>query len=272
MLTMKKWIIPTICIICALFLIVTTFTGHKGAAYVSIGSTYNKFLFFPAKSAHFTITFKSAYTGNLTLIDDKGNVLPASKYTISVDGKKTGPSFYVKDKNLVNVAIRCSKSVSPGKHYIRVRGGGPLITHVYFQHHLNPLVVWLSWIFTLVAVAALVWFLLLRKIFFPQFKSCQKTFIIPQQSPLVIRMTGARMVVISSESKKQSFWETLFKGQVIYKSHPAFTTPVTLLPGNKGRILVKADSSVYRVSPNPMPYIGPATIDNYNSNIHITIN
>lgn len=268
---MKKWIIPVICIVCAVFLIATTFTGHKGAAYVSIGSTYNKFLFIPAKSSHFSITFKSAYTGNLTLIDDRGNTLPSSKYTISVDGKRTGPSFFVKDKHLVNVAIRCSKSLSPGKHYIRVKGGGPLITHVYFQHYLNPLFVWFSWFITLLAVATLLWFLVLRNIFYPQFKSCQKTFIIPHHSPLVIRMTGARMVVISSENKKQSFWDILFKGRIIYKAHPAFTVPITLQPSKRG-ILVKADSDAYRVSPNPMPYIGSATIENNKSNIHITIN
>lgn len=69
---MKMWIIPTICAICALFFVVNTFTSHKGVAYTTIGSTYNKFLFIPAKSANFSITFKSSYTGGLTLIDDKG--------------------------------------------------------------------------------------------------------------------------------------------------------------------------------------------------------
>lgn len=256
---MKKWIIPAICVVCAIFLLATKFTGHKGAAYVSIGSTYNKFLFIPAKSAHFSITFRSAYTGSLTLIDDKGNALSNSDYTISVDGVKTGSSFSVKEKKLVNVAIRCSKSVSPGKHYIRVKGGGPLVTHVYFKHYLNPLFVWISWIFTLLATVTLVWFLLLRKMFFPQFKSCQKTFFVPQQAPLLVKLTGARMVVISSEQKKQSFLDALIKGRIIYKVHPAFTLPITMLPG-KGRILVKADSNTYQVTPNPMPNIGAATI------------
>lgn len=178
---MKKWIIPIICAVCAIFLLATSFSGHKGAAYVSIGSTYNKFLFFPAKSAHFTISFRSPYTGSLTLIDEKGSALPSNKYTISVDGRKTGSSFSVKDKRLVRVSIRCSATVSPGKHYIRVRGGGPLVTHVYFKHHLNPLFVWLSWIVTLFAVVCLVWFLILRRIVYPQFTSCQKTFFIPNQ-------------------------------------------------------------------------------------------
>ena len=255
---MKKWIIPTICVICAVFLLMNSFSSHKGVTYVSIGKTYNKFLFFPAKSAHFTITFKSSYTGNLTLIDDKGNALPANKYTIKVDGRKSGPSF--------------SKAVSPGKQYVQVRGGGPLVTHVYFRHHLNPLFVWLSWLVTLFAVVSLLWFLVFRRMFYPQFRSCQKTFIIPNQAPLIVKMTRARMVVISSEQKKQSFWDTLIKGPVVYKSHPAFTSPITMRPAKGKKILVKVDSSIYRVSPNPIPVIGTATIDNVHSNMHITIN
>ena len=55
---MKKWIIPAICAVCAIFLLVTCLSNHKGVTYTSIGTTYNKFLFFPEKRAHFTIAFK----------------------------------------------------------------------------------------------------------------------------------------------------------------------------------------------------------------------
>lgn len=269
---MKKWIIPAICAISVFFLLMTCISSHKGVTYTSIGTTYNKFLFFPEKCAHFTIAFKSPYSGNLTLIDDKENPLPSSKYTISVDGKNSGPNFSVKNKRLVHVAIRCTKTVSPGKQYVQVKGGGPLVTHVYFRHHLNPLLAWFSWIATVLAVVSLLWFLVFRRMFFPQFKSCQKTFIIPNQPPLIVKLTGARMVVVSSEQKKQGFWDALIKGPVVYKVHPAFTSSITMRPMRGRKVLVKADSSVYRVSPNPMPGIGTATIDNIHSNIHITIN
>lgn len=269
---MKKWIIPIICIICTLFLIVNFFSSHKGVTYTSIGVTHNKFWFIPAKSANFSVTFRTPYTGGLTLIDDNGNALPSSKYTIEVDGKKSGPSFSVKDKRMVHVSIRCTKAVSPGKHYIQVKGGGPLVTHVYFRHHLNPLVVWITWIITLFAIISLAWFVIFRRVIYPQFKSCQKTFIIPNQMPLVVKLTGARMVVVSSEKKKQSFWDELIRGTIIYKVHPTFTSPVVLRPVKGGRILVKVDTNIYRVSINPMPKIGTASIDNIISNEHITIN
>ena len=80
------------------------------------------------------------------------------------------------------------------------------------------------------------------------------------------------MVVISSEQKKQGFWDALIKGPVIYKLHPAFTSPITLRPMKGRRIIVKVDNSTYRVSPNPMPGIGTTTLDNIHSNMHITIN
>lgn len=269
---MKKWIIPAICAVCAIFLVATSLTSHKGKAYTSIGSTYNRFLFIPAKSAHFNINFKSPYTGSLTLIDEKGNPLSAEKYTVYVDGNRSNPNFSVKNTRRTHVAIRCSKAVSPGKQYIRVKGGGPLVTHVYFKHHLNPLVVWLSWLITLFSVVALAWFMVFRRVFYPQFRSSQKIFYVPDQQPLIVKMTGARMVVISSEKRRQSFWDALIKGTVIYKVHPAFTSPITLTPVRGGKALVKGDSSVYRIMPNPMPAIGSAAIDNVQSKIHITIN
>ena len=206
------------------------------------------------------------------MIDENGKALSADKYTVFVDGKKSGPSFSVSNARRTHVAIRCSKAVSPGKQYIRVKGGGPLVTHVYFKHHLNPLVVWISWIMSLFAVVALVWFLIFRRVFYPQFRSSQKIFYVPNQAPLIVKMTGARMVVISSQVKRQSFIDALIKGPVVYKAHPAFTAPITLTPVRGGKILVKGDSSIYRTLPNPMPLVGSATMDNLQSKIHITIN
>ena len=268
---MKKWIIPAICAVSLIILVLVFIPSRNGVTYNNIGTTYNKFLFFPEKRAHFTIRFKSPYSGSLTLIDDKGTPLPSSKYAITVDGKNSGPSFSVKEKRTVHVAIRCTKSVSPGKQYIQVKGGGPLVTHVYFRHHLNPLVVWISWFLTALAIVSLLWFLVLRRLFYPQFKSCQKTFLIPNQAPLLVKLTSARMVVISAEQQKQDFWDALIKGPVVYKVHPAFTSPISMRP-LRGNVLVKVDSSIYRVSPNPMPRIGTASIDNIRSNMHMTIN
>lgn len=269
---MKKWIILTICSVAIIYILVFSFASTNGVAYRSIGTSYNKFLFIPAKSVHFNVTFRSPYSGNLTLIDEKGKPLSPNKYIVSANGKQTGPSFTVNQEKIVHISIRCSKAVSPGKQYIQVRGGGPLVTHVYFRHHLNPFIAWLSLIMSILSVIALVWFMFLKRILYPTFKSGQKMVTIPNQSPIVIKMTGARMVVISSKPIRKSLWSTLIKGNVINKVHPAFESPVSFLPVRGRRILVKADESVYRISPNPMPGIGSATIDNIKNNINIKIN
>ena len=90
---MREWIIPAICAVCAFILIgLNVGIGPKGP-YISCGDTYNKFLFIPAKSANFTIRFKSPFSGGLTLIDEKGRPLDSKKYFISVDGRATSASF-----------------------------------------------------------------------------------------------------------------------------------------------------------------------------------
>lgn len=263
--------IPVVCAICAICLVTSYFSGHHGVTYTSIGRTYNKFLFFPAKSAHFTVSFKNPYTGQLTLIDDNGNTLRNDKYTIVVDGKRTGASFIVTEKSRINVSIKCSKAVSPGKQYVQVKGGGPLITHVYFKHYLNPFFVWLSWTLTVLSIILLIWFFVFRKIFYPQFKSSQKTFFIPNQPPLVVKLTGARLIMISSENKKQGFWDSFIKGPIIYRTHP-FLPSIIMRPVKGGNILIKINSGTYKVTPNPIPRFGVATIEDTYSNVRITIN
>lgn len=237
---MKKWLIPAICAVSVvLLLILNVGIGPKGP-YVSCGDTYNKFLFIPAKSANFTIRFKSPYSGSLTLIDEKGKPLDNSKYYISVDGKPTGASFRGNGTRAVNVSIRCSTDLRAGRKYIRVKGGGPLITHIFFTHHMNPLFYWMSWLLSAFSIVCLVWYVGVRRYVYPQFKAVRKMFNIPGQAPLVVNMRGVRMVVISDKPQKDTFWNALIKGPALYKTHPAFHTPITLLPRKRG-ILVKTD-------------------------------
>ncbi len=228
---MKKWIIPIICVICALYLILTNIWTHNGDIYISIGTTYNKFLFIPAKSAHFTIRFKSQYTGSLTLVDDKQQPLPSSEYKIEIDGMNSGPSFFVKNKKTVDVSIRCAATVSAGKHYVQVKGGGPLITHVYFTHHLNPLIVWILWILTAFAIIILIWFILLRPMMISRFKIGRIVVTDPYFSS--IRIHRARRLIFTSKQKKDNIFAKIFLGRTIYSINPVWTDDLLVIPGLK---------------------------------------
>jgi hypothetical protein len=91
-------------------------------------------------------------------------------------------------------------------------------------------------------------------------------------TPLIVKMTGVRMVVISSQPKKQSFIDALIKGPIAYKVHPAFTEPISMAPVRGNKVLVKGDSRVYRIHPNPMPGIGAAVITDVRKNLKINVN
>ena len=141
-----------------------------------------------------------------------------------------------------------------------------------FSQKWNPLKLGLAWLIGILCAAFLLWMFILKPIFYPRFGSIQKTFNVPGMAPLIVKFKGARMVVVAdSHQNKQSGWNRFWTGKVLYKTHPVFTSPIAMRPV-KSKVLVKADNSIYHVSPNPMPGVGTATIDNVRSKMHITIN
>lgn len=241
--------------------------------YVSIGDSYCQFGPIPAKYASFDIPFKSNYTGQLTLIDKGGNQLSNADYTVIVEGKTVGTSFKAPGKRLVNIKIRGNSNKVAGRTFVRVRGGGPLITHYYFNHHSNPFVYYLIALVTLLAFVAVLWYVFLQKQFYPRFRAIRKTVIIPDQAPVVIRFKGARMVVLDNVMHKQKLWDRLLKGKIIYKQIPTLTASIAFKPTSKGRkILFVNRSSKCSCVPNPIDEFRSATIEITNENRKIIIN
>jgi hypothetical protein len=81
------------------------------------------------------------------------------------------------------------------------------------------------------------------------------------------------MVVVSATpQKKQSGWNRIWTGKIIYKLHPAFITPMIFVPGRGKKILVRTQSGAYQISPNPMPGIGAAVITDVRKNLKINVN
>ena len=232
-----------------------------GLGYVSIGDSYEKAGFVPAKYASFNVTFKNAYSGTLTLVDKSGKQLSNSDYNVKVNGKKKGTSFSVQNEKMVRISI-CGKSVKArGRNYVRVKGGGPYISHYYFRHHSNPFIVWIWWICLTLIFITTIWFTVLQRMLYPRFRAITKTIVIPDQAPIVIRFKGARLVVIDSTQHKQSWWNKLWTGRIIYKQNSSITSPVTLKPTSKGKkVLFIADAANYTCSPNPID-LRPAIID-----------
>ncbi len=142
-----------------------------------------------------------------------------------------------------------------------------------YEKSMNPLAKLQMWVGIIIVILLVIWFVLLRPIFFPCFGSIQKTFVVPGMAPLIVRFKGARMVVIAaSHQKKQSEWNRLWKGKIVYMTHPAFVSPITFKPSRGRQVLVRFETGIYQVSPNPIPGIGSATIVSIQKNLKINVN
>ena len=228
----------------------------------------------------------------ITFVDKECNAIPDDILEITIDGVviKDNTFKVYSTETEKEVKLRFLPKAESGNHqgYIKLvsyshldrfedleLSGGPVKDmsrrwDLYFNKCMNPLAKVMMWIGILAITLLTIWFHILRPILFPRFKTVNKMFNIPGYAPLVVRMRGARMVVISDKSQKDSFWNALVKGPVLYKTHPAFHAPVTLLPSKMG-IVVKADFSKYRVSVNPIPRIGACEITDINNNLKITV-
>jgi hypothetical protein len=142
-----------------------------------------------------------------------------------------------------------------------------------FDQKINPLKLILIIIVILLSASILLWMIALKPMFYPRFGSLNKMLNIPGMAPLAIRFKGAREIVISaSPQRKQSPWNRLWTGKIVYINHPAFQTPITFVPGRRNSILVRIQDGAYRVAPNPMPGIGAAMITDIRNNRQINVN
>lgn len=255
------------------WLIFEVFFYVTSLGYVSIGDSYCKFGPIPAKYASFNVTFKSEYTGQLTLIDKSGKQLPNADYTVIVNGKTVGTSFKAPGKRLVNIKIRGNSNKVAGRTFVRVKGGGPFITHYYFHHHSNPFVYYLLATIVACLFAAVLWFVFLQKQFYPRFRAINRTIIIPNQAPICVKCKGLREVVITSKDQKQKVMDKLLKGPVAFKVAPVLKSDIRLKPTSKGkRILVVADGRNYKCVPNPIEANKQAKIEDVINKQQIIIN
>lgn len=229
--------------------------------YVSIGDSYCQFGPIPAKYASFEIHFKSNYSGQLTLIDKRGNQLSNNDYSVIVNGRKVGTSFRAPGKRLVTVKIRGNSNKVAGRTFVRVKGGGPLITHYFFRHHSNPFVYYLVAMITALTFVIVLWYVFLQRLFYPRFRNVRKTIIIPGQTPILIKFNGYREIELSNRPIKQSRIDRIIKGPIEYRCIPDIKVPIRMKPTSKGRkILFSSNAGFYQCIPNPIDSFIPATV------------
>jgi hypothetical protein len=134
-----------------------------------------------------------------------------------------------------------------------------------YDKSMNPLKKMLMWIMIAIGAILVVWFRVLRPIFYPHLGNSQKIVCIEKNNQIVgsikCPFKGARKVVFSTRQQKQSFWNRLFLGEIRTVKHECFTSDIVFIPNPKGKGAL-AIGKEYSIWPNPIPKNGEAEITN----------
>ena len=225
-------------------------------------------------------------------VDLNQNVIPTSILEVIIDGNISANNRFKVGSNQdqVNFKFRFKPGSKEGKH----QGYLMLVNHnldrqsgidikdqnnvsalqwqLEYEEGWNPLATVLFWICVAILFGLVLWLTILQRYFYPRFRAINKTMIIPNQAPISIHFRGARMVVIDKDRHKQSWWNKLWTGKIIYKQHPAITSPIILKPTSKGsKISFKAaNPSNYTCAPNPIA-LQPSRVTDILNKQQITI-
>ena len=138
----------------------------------------------------------------------------------------------------------------------------------------NPLKTMLMWIGFLILAALLLWFLLLKHIIYPTIKV--KTIQINDPYFSRVNVKGKRRVVFTNKKMEQSLLNRIFTGEILYKKHDIWTSPLVFEAGAKKKTLRVMRTTDYVFDPYtsmlkaPNDYIVENTKDN--TKIKISIN
>lgn len=138
----------------------------------------------------------------------------------------------------------------------------------------NPLKTILMWFCILVLAAALLWFLLIKPLMYPTINV--KTIQINDPYFSKINVKGKRRVVFTNKTMKQSLLSRIFTGEILYKKHDVWTSPLAFEAGVKKKTLRVARTRDYVFDPYtsmlkaPNDYIVENTTNN--TKIKLTVN
>lgn len=278
--------------------VITSPTSNQNMGKVT---HYPKFFFVSGKVTPVTHKMEFCFNADasasrtyadFSFVDNKGCMVSPDKMIVKVNGETLEKNvFRVTPENpVVDFTIEFTPEADKGKYqgFLRLENHnvhrlnndtytGQVLDAckwtVYNRPVMNPLASALMWLAILILSAIIFWMVALKPIFYPRFGSILKTFNAPGMAPLILRFKGARMVVVSATpQKKQSAWNRIWTGKIIYKVHPAFVTPITFVPGRGKKVLVRTQSGAYQISPNPMPGIGSAVITDVRQGLKINVN
>ena len=138
----------------------------------------------------------------------------------------------------------------------------------------NPLKTILMWLGILILAALLLWFLLVKHFIYPTIKV--STIVINDPYFSRVKVKGKRRVVFTNKKMEQSLLSRIFTGEILYKKHDIWTSPLSFEAGAKKKTLRVMRTKDYAFDPYtsmlkaPNDYIVENTNDN--TKIKISIN
>ena len=115
------------------------------------------------------------------------------------------------------------------------------------RHVMNPLAEGLMWIGILLASALVLWFVLLKRMFFPTFRVTRIQLSDPSPYMSLMKVKNYRLCILTDKAQKQGALNKIFCGEIKYEVNPLWTAPVVFEPRDKKSIRVRPDKHTYTV-------------------------
>lgn len=113
------------------------------------------------------------------------------------------------------------------------------------RHVMNPLAEGLMWFgITILAVLAL-WFIILKRIFFPTFRVTRLQLTGPEPYLSQLKIKNYRMCILADKPQKQNWFNKVFTGKIKYEINSMWTAPVIFEPRDKKTIRLRPDKNTY---------------------------
>ena len=115
------------------------------------------------------------------------------------------------------------------------------------RHVMNPLAEGLMWFGITVLAALVLWFVVLKQIFFPTFRVTRLQLVGPEPYLSQLKIKGYRMCILSASPQKQNWFNRVFTGSIKYEVNPMWSAPVIFEPRDKKSVRVRPDKNTYSV-------------------------
>lgn len=171
---------------------------------------------------------------------------------------KAGEAFEVRPGTPAVIRLQFDHSAKTGKRYFTVTptsvrdidmiNGSPAdeyqgsILRTRYSVSWNPLKTILFWIAIAIIALLVLWFVILKRIFFPTIKMSRVEIVGPDSYYLSKKIKGARRIILTSRRKNQSILSRLFTGEVRFIRADHFTDDL-IMEAAAGKKKVKVRST-----------------------------